>query len=304
MTVITPKQYHAKTALESNNILCISQEAAARQDIRPLRIGILNIMPNVQTYEFNLLYPLGKSILQIIPVWIKLSTHKYSTSSKAHLEDLYVSFKTAVDETPLDGLIITGAPVEELDFDKVKYWDEIQSIIRYARKNIISTLGICWGGMALAKSIGIDKTPFDEKLFGVFNCHNLNPHHPITGDLDDRFQCPQSRHSGYTDEVLEYERDKGNINLLVHSPDTGYVVFETTDRRLIIHLGHPEYNSGRLIEETVRDRDRKRSDVRDPQNFDLENPVNRWRSHRNEFFSQWIRYIYEEAVYDVAGNFE
>ncbi len=304
MTVITPKQYHAKKALESNNILCISQEEAARQDIRPLRIGILNIMPNVQTYEFNLLYPLGKSILQIIPVWIKLSTHQYTTSSRAHLDDLYVSFKTAVDETPLDGLIITGAPVEELDFDKVKYWDEIQSIIRYARKNIISTLGICWGGMALAKTIGIDKTPFDEKLFGVFECLNLNSHHPITGDLDDSFRCPHSRHSGYADDVLEEEKDKGNINLLAHSPDTGYAIFETTDRRLIIHLGHPEYNSGRLIEETVRDRARHRSDVRDPQNFDLENPVNRWRSHRNEFFSQWIRYIYQEAVYDVAGIFQ
>lgn len=304
MTVITPKHYHAKKALESNNILCVSEEEAVRQDIRPLRIGILNIMPNVQTYEFNLLYPLGKSILQIIPVWIKLSTHQYTTSSKAHLDDLYLTFKEAVADSPLDGLIITGAPVEELKFEKVKYWEEIQSIIRYARKNIISTLGICWGGMALAKTIGIDKEPFEEKLFGVFQTHNLNRQHPITGDLDDIFKCPQSRHSGYTDEILESEREKGNINLLAHSADTGYVIFETTDRRLIIHLGHPEYNSGRLVEETLRDRDRKRTDVSDPLNVDLENPINQWRSHRNEFFSQWIRYIYQETVYDVAGLFQ
>lgn len=304
MTVITPKQYHAKTALESNNILCISEKDAAGQDIRPLRIGILNIMPNVQTYEFNLLYPLGKSILQIIPVWIKLSSHQYTTSSKIHLDDLYVSFKTAVDETPLDGLIITGAPVEELAFEKVKYWDEIQSIIHYARKNIISTLGICWGGMALAKTIGIEKELFEKKLFGVFENRSLNTHHPITGDLDDTFRCPQSRHSGYADATLERERDKGNINLLAHSPDTGYIIFETTDRRFMIHLGHPEYNSGRLVEETLRDRAGNRTDVDDPINFDLDTPINRWRSHRNEFFSQWIRYIYQETIYDVAGIFQ
>ncbi|MFH2130592.1 MAG: homoserine O-succinyltransferase [bacterium] len=304
MTIITPTQYHAKKALESNNIKCISDEEAARQDIRPLRIGILNIMPNVQTYEFNLLYPLGKSILQIIPVWIKLSTHQYNTSSKEHLDELYVPFKTAVDEKPLDGLIITGAPVEELDFEKVKYWEEIKSIIRYARKNIISTLGICWGGMALAKTFGIDKESFKEKLFGVFENQNLNPHHPITGDLDDKFRCPQSRHSGYSDEVLERERDKGNINLLAHSPEAGYMIFETTDRRFIIHLGHPEYNSGRLIEETLRDTAGKRSDVSLPKNFDLENPVNRWRSHRNEFFSQWIKFIYLETVYDFPGVYQ
>jgi len=303
MTIITPKQYHAKKALESNNILCISEKEAARQDIRPLRIGILNIMPRVQTYEFNLLYPLGKSILQIIPVWIKLSSHEYATSSRQHLDDLYRSFKAAVDEAPLDGLIITGAPVEELDFDSVKYWDEIQSIIHFARKNIISTLGICWGGMALAKTIGIDKVPFPKKLFGVFECRNLNTRHPITGDLDDVFRCPQSRHSGYADETLERQRDMGNINLLAYSPETGYVIFETTDRRLIIHLGHPEYNSGRLIEETVRDREKRRADVDDPVNFDLDNPLNRWRSHRNEFFSQWIRFIYQETSYDIAGHY-
>ncbi|MCP4750222.1 MAG: homoserine O-succinyltransferase [Proteobacteria bacterium] len=304
MTVIIPKHYHAQAALESNNIMCVSAQDAARQDIRPLRIGILNIMPNVQTYEFNLLYPLGKSILQIVPVWIKLSTHKYNTSSREHLDDLYVSFKEAVKDKPLDGLIITGAPVEELDFEKVKYWKEVQSIIQFARKNITSTLGICWGGMALAKTIGINKTSFDSKLFGIFETSNLNATHPVTGDLDDVFQCPQSRHSGYPDDVLEAERDVGNLNLLAYSKDAGYVIFETVDRRFIVHLGHPEYNSGRLVEETLRDRAKKRTDVKDPVNFNLEKPINSWRSHRYEFFSQWIKYIYLETSYDFIGEFQ
>jgi homoserine O-succinyltransferase/O-acetyltransferase len=301
MTIIIPDHYHARTALEANQIMCISAQEAARQDIRPLRIGILNIMPNVQTYEFNLLYPLGKSILQIIPVWIKLSTHEYATSNKTHLDNLYVTFREAVRNQPLDGLIITGAPVEELEFESVNYWNEVASIIQFARKNVISTLGICWGGMALAKTVGLCKVSFPQKLFGVFETYSLDPNHPITGDLDDCFRCPQSRHSGYPDELLERERDRGGINLLAHSKEAGYVIFETTDRRFLIHLGHPEYNSGRLVEETLRDRARKRQDVSDPKHFDLEVPVNLWRSHRNEFFSQWIKFIYTETSYDLAG---
>ncbi len=303
MTIILPEHYHAKSVLESNNIMCVSSEDAARQDIRPITIGILNIMPNVRTYEFNLLYPLGKSILQIIPIWIKLSTHDYSTTSKEHLSDLYVTFKEAIKERPLDGLIITGAPVEELSFEKVKYWQELESIIQFSRKNITSTLGICWGGMALAKAIGINKVPFESKLFGIFETKNLNPSHPVTGDLDDTFKCPQSRHSGYPDDLLEKERDLGKINLLAHSEEAGYIVFETTDQRFIIHLGHPEYNSGRLVEEALRDREKKRMDVKDPVCFDLENPINCCRSHRNEFFSQWIKFIYLETSYDFTGKF-
>ena len=302
MTIILPEFYHAKAALESNNITCISSGDAARQDIRPLRIGILNIMSNIQTFEFNLLYPLGKSILQIIPVWLKLGTFDYDTSSQEHLADLYVSFKEAVKERALDGLIITGAVAEELAFDDVDYWDEVRSIIAYARKNIISTIGIGWGGMALAKSIGIDKSPLNSKLCGVYSMRNLSTHHVITGDLDDEFNCPQSRYSGYPDQVLEAERDKGRINLLAYSEETGYSIFETIDKRFLMHLGHPEYNSGRLKEECMRGRQRDTHDQSACNNFDFEKPVNNWRSHRNEFFSQWIKYIYTESSYDWLGT--
>jgi len=298
MTIILPEFYHAKSALESNNITCISSRDAARQDVRPLRIGILNIMSNIQTYEFNLLYPLGKSILQIVPVWIKLNTFSYDTSSQEHLKDLYISFRDAVSEKALDGLIITGSVAEELEFEEIEYWDEVKSIIGYAAKNIIATMGIGWGGMALAKSIGIDKTPLKSKLCGIYSTRNLSTHHVITGDLDDIFCCPQSRYSGYPDQVLEAERDKGLINLLAYSEETGYTVFETTDRRFLMHLGHPEYNSGRLREECLRDRSGKQDVANACVNFDLEKPVNNWRSHRNEFFSQWIKNIYTETSYN------
>jgi homoserine O-succinyltransferase len=297
MTILLPEHYHAQKALETQNITCITQEFASKQDIRPLRIGILNIMPNVKTYEFNLLYPLGKSIIQIIPIWIKLNTHKYKNSSQQHLNNLYVTFEEAIAKKHLDGLILTGAPVEEYDFAEVKYWPEVSRILKFARKNIASTLGICWGGMALAFMLGIDKVNLKSKVFGVYRTKNLDCNHPITGDLDDHFNCPQSRHAGYSDQELEQAEKSGLINLLAYNKYSGYTIFESSDRRYLMHLGHPEYNSGRLIEETLRDKEKGRVDVEEPKNFNLDKPENCWRSHRNEFFGQWIKYVYLETEY-------
>jgi homoserine O-succinyltransferase/O-acetyltransferase len=297
MTVILPDDYHARSALEQRGVQCMTKDAALHQDIRALRIGILNIMPKADSYEFNLLFPLGRSILQINPIWIRLESHEYKSTDKEHLDALYVTFKQAIAEKHLDGLIVTGAPVEEVDFKDVKYWDEITRILNYAQKNIPSTLGICWGGLALAKHIGIDKINYSKKLFGIYNTVNLYEKHPITGDLDDRFWCPQSRFAGISDEVLESERDKGNVNLLAHSNETGYTIFETPDHKFVMHLGHPEYNRGRILDEAKRDKLKGRKDVEAPVNFDLDHPINLWRSHRNEFFSAWIKYVYLTTEY-------
>ncbi len=297
MTIVLPQDYHAKSALEKSRVICISTDEALREDIRALRIGILNIMPKVETYEFSLLHPLGRSIMQIEPVWIKLKTHKYQSSDQSHLEKMYVPFEEAVGKNHLDGLILTGAPVEEIPFEEVSYWEEITRILKYARHNIASTLGICWGGLALAKFLGIDKVVYPEKIFGVFETTNLDRNHPITGEMDDVFWCAQSRHAGIPDEVLELERDKGNIHPLAYAKDAGYMIFESTDQRFLIHLGHPEYEPRRLVEEYLRDRNKGRTDVKAPRNLDIDNPVNTWRSHRTEFFSQWIKYIHETTSY-------
>jgi len=297
MTVILPKHHHAQTALESHHITCIDPDHAEKQDIRPLRIGILNIMPNVKSYEFNLLYPLGKSILQIDPVWIKLKSHSYKSSSTVHLDELYIDFDEAVKDQHLDGLIITGAPVEELEFEAINYWDEVKEILEYSRENIASTLGICWGAMALAKMIDVPKKQTAKKIFGVYSTKNMDQGHSITGDLDDYFDCPQSRHAGYDDQALEDARDAGLINLLAYSEDAGYSIFETVDQRYLMHLGHPEYNSGRLVEEFHRDQTAGRDDVDPPVGFDVDRPVNSWRSHRNEFFSQWIKHVYLHTTF-------
>lgn len=295
MTIIMPNDYHARKALIDNGVYCITEEAALKQDIRALRIGILNIMPHAETYEVKVLHPLGRNLIQIRPVWIRLQNHAYKSSDKAHLSNLYVTFEEAVAEKHLDGLIVTGAPIESIDFKDVKYWNEIVDILSYSRKNVASTLGLCWGGFALAKALGIDKRPYREKLFGVFEARNLDRQHRITGDLDDIFWCPQSRHSFIPDDVVEDARDRGTVNLLAHSRDAGYFIFDSTDHRFLVHLGHPEYDTLRLVEEYLRDRDRGRTDVDRPKNLDVNNPVNRWRGHSFEFFSQWIKYVHEET---------
>ena len=293
MSVVLPNKHRHRGELEQRGVLCISEEEANRADIRPLRVGILNIMPKGEAYEPYLLFPLSRTIIQIEPIWIRLHSHAYKSTDLDHLDHYYDYFENAIAKAPLDGLVVTGAPVEEMEYEQVSYWDEITTILTFSRQNITSTFGICWGGLALAKMVGIEKEMFNKKLFGVFETRNLDRSHPITGELDDVFWCVQSRHSGISDGVLERERSAGTLNLLAHSDNGGYTIFESADRRFLMHLGHPEYEAQRLVEEYRRDADLGRSDVPLPANLDVNKPVNRWRSHGLEFFAQWIRYIYE-----------
>ena len=294
MSVVLPQKHVARNTLEQRGVLCISDEEASRADIRPLRIGILNIMPKGETYEPYLLFPLSRTIIQIEPVWIRLHTHKYKTTDQSHLELNYDYFEDTIARSNFDGLVITGAPVEEIPYEQVTYWSECVQILQYARKNITSTLGICWGGLALAKLLGIEKEMYPQKKFGIFETHNLERSHPITGEMDDIFWCPQSRHSGIADATMEAERKKGTLNLLAYTKNGGgYTIIEIVDRRYLMHLGHPEYEAQRLVEEYKRDVSLGRKDVPPPANVDVDRPLNRWRSHGLEFFAQWVRFLYE-----------
>ena len=299
MTLIVRPDYHAVPILERNGIRWIPPSQAKRQDIRPLRIGILNIMPLGEKYEFNILHPLGLSVLQLEPIWIRLESHNYKSWEPKHVDDIYVTYEEAMRDQPLDGLILTGAPVETIDYEDVHYWEEIKTILSDARKNIPSTLGLCWAGFVMAYLEGVKKLNYDHKLFGVFELENLAPDHPIMGELDDVFFCPQSRHAGMPDEAMEEASESGRLKLLAYGPEAGYSIFSTTDERFIAHTGHPEYNANRLAEEAKRDHGNP--EVPAPVNFDFNNPLNRWRSHRNIFFAQWVSYCYLKiSTHDMA----
>jgi homoserine O-succinyltransferase len=256
---------------------------------KPLRVGVINIMPRAETYEANLLRPLARASSLVSPVWIRLQSHIYGSSDAQHIARRYATYEQASSMAPLDGLILTGAPVEELAFEDVHYWPELATILRHARDHVSSTLGLCWGGLALAKQLELDKQRFPKKLFGVYQNRNLAPNAGVLGDSDDLFWCAHSRHSGISDEVLERAARDGHVSLLSHAPETGYSIFESIDGRYVMHLGHPEYDARRLAFEWERDQALGRTDVEAPRNFDPRSPANSWRSHRATFFSQWLQ---------------
>ncbi|AIQ96842.1 homoserine O-succinyltransferase [Prochlorococcus sp. MIT 0801] len=297
MALILPRSYHKISSIEKNHISWIEPELAERQDIRPLRIGILNIMPLGKQYEFNLLHPLGLSPLQIEPIWIRLKSHSYKTWDLEHLKNLYVHWEEAMSPTHLDGLIITGAPVEHLPFEEVHYWKELVNLIEEAKIKCASTLGLCWAGFAMAYLAGVEKKIFNKKLFGVYPMRSLVPGHSLMGTQDDEFFCPQSRHAGLPDIEMEKAEQKGKLRLLAHGEKVGYTIFETPDQRQLIHLGHPEYNVDRLKSEMKRDK--KRGDVPPPENFDFTKSNTSWRSHRNLLFQQWLWFCYQRVSLSV-----
>ena len=298
MTIRLSADHRLRPLFRQHNVAWLSEDAAERQDIRPLYIGILNIMPKAEEYEFNLLAPMGRSIMQIVPIWIRLTSHGYTSSDQAHLRKNYLPYDWVQSVASLDGLIVTGAPVEEMAWEDITYWEELQRIIRVAKATGTLILGICWGALALAKTLGLEKIRYPQKIFGVYRTENLAPDHPIMGGLDDVFWCPQSRHSGLADADLEAAAREGKIRLLARAEKGGYVIFETADGQITMHLGHQEYNSGRLLAEAARDAAKGRTDVGPLEGLDTDKPVNVWRANRNEFFNAWIKHVYLTTPYE------
>lgn len=268
---------------------CDTRGARAGLDARPLRIGFINLMPRAEEYEKSLLAPFARAAVAVEPVWIRLALHAYSSSDPNRIQNAYTTFEEALVAAPLDGLVLTGAPVEEMAFEDVLYWDELAAILRYAQHDALSTLGLCWGGLALAHLVGIEKVLFEKKLFGVYPLENLSPEHGTLAGADDVFTCPQSRHSGIADARLERAANDGVIRLLAHSVAAGYSIFESADRHFLVHLGHPEYEPRRLAFEYARDQRAGRSDVERPHGFDVDRPLSTWRSHATDFFGRWAR---------------
>ena len=248
----------------------------------PIRIGIINIMPKLEAYEPNLLAPFAALPELVEPVFVRLDTHGYQSSDATHIERFYEPFDRAIAR-PLDGLLLTGAPVEELAFEDVHYWRELASILQYARTSIASTLGLCWGGLALGALAGVEKVLFSKKLFGVFEDRPLTP---LLGPTS--FACAHSRHSGVDTRSIESAARRGDVRLLARGEETGYSVFETPDERLLAHLGHPEYEGERLVVEWDRDRALGRTDVSPPAHFDPRAPKTTWLDHRQTVFGTLV----------------
>ncbi|RFU69691.1 homoserine O-succinyltransferase [Peribacillus saganii] len=300
MPIKIPKQLPATEILERENIFVMDDERAVAQDIRPLNILILNLMPEKERTEAQLLRFLANSPLQINIVFLRLATHNSKNTSKLHLDQFYTTF-AEVQEKKFDGMIITGAPVEKLHFEEVGYWKELQEIMDWSAKNVTSTMHICWGAQAaLYHHFGIGKHELPKKCFGVFSHEVVHPPEKLVRGFDDIFYAPHSR---YTDIDIEKAEKSSDLIILAKSPEAGVFLLASRDGKQIMVTGHPEYDANTLAIEYSRDMD-KGLDTELPVNYFPNNnpqvqPMHTWRSHASLLFSNWLNYyVYQETPFE------
>lgn len=291
----------AKEVLNSENIFVMTEERAKQQDIRPLRIAILNLMPTKITTETQLLRLLGNSPLQVDVVLLHPQTHQSKNTSKEHLTTFYKAFDCVKDEK-FDGLIITGAPVENLPFEEVNYWEELKEIMDWSLTNVYSTFHICWGAQAgLYHHFGIPKYPLEEKMFGVFPHKVSRKNVMLMRGFDDEFYAPHSRHTGVRREDIEKVSD---LDILAESEEAGIYLLKTKGGRQIYVTGHSEYDPLTLKGEYDRDV-ASNLPIKVPKNYfpsddPAREPLVRWRSHANLLFANWLNYfVYQETPFDL-----
>ncbi|MBT2641963.1 MULTISPECIES: homoserine O-succinyltransferase [unclassified Bacillus (in: firmicutes)] len=300
MPIKIPLHLPAKEILEKENIFIMDDSRAAKQDIRPLNILILNLMPEKEKTERQLLRLLGNTPLQVNITFLKTATYDSKNTSQYHLEEFYQTF-TEVKEKKYDGMIITGAPIELMEFEEVHYWDELKDILNWTEQNVTSTLHICWGAQAaLYHHFGIKKYALQRKCSGVFNHRVLDHTEKILRGFDDEFIAPHSRNTDIPEESLQ---DHPDLKLLASSEEAGALIISSRDSRKIMITGHLEYEAATLAEEYLRDKE-KGIEIEVPENYfpndNPENkPVNRWRSHAHLFFSNWLNYyVYQATPYE------
>lgn len=290
----------AKATLEAENVFVMGESRAERQDIRPLRILVLNLMPLKITTEAHLLRVLSNTPLQVEVELLMTSTHTPKNTPRQHLLSFYKTFDE-VKKRHFDGMIITGAPVELLPFEQVVYWKELCEIMEWSKSNVTSTLHICWGGQAgLYYHHGVGKYELPSKLFGVFRHRVIKPKEPLLRGFDDIFEVPHSRYTGVRHADIE---KAPNLILLSDSPEAGVYLVMSNDRRQVFLTGHPEYDAATLGEEYHRDVN-KGLDIALPVNYFLNNdpalkPLVSWRSHAHLLYSNWLNYyVYQSTPYE------
>ena len=302
MPLRLPDKLPAIELLKRENIFVMDNTRATTQDIRPLKIVILNLMPLKITTETDLIRLLSNTPLQMEVSFMKLKSHTPKNTPIEHMMMFYRDFEKMRDEK-FDGMIITGAPVEQLDFEDVNYWDEITGIFDWARNHVTSTIYICWAAQAgLYYHYGIPKYPLSKKMFGVFRQHTLCPHLPIFRGFDDVFYMPHSRHTEVRKEDILANPE---LTLIAESPENGVSMVMARGGREFFITGHMEYASNTLDNEYKRDKG-IRDDVDMPVNYYRDNnpanePLVTWRAHANLLYHNWINYyIYQETPYDIS----
>ena len=301
MPLRLPDRLPAIDLLKQENIFVMDDTRAHSQDIRPLRIVILNLMPLKITTETDLIRLLSNTPLQLEISFMKLKSHTPKNTPIEHMMMFYRDFAEMRQEK-FDGMIITGAPVEQLDFEEVSYWDEITDIFAWARTHVTSTLYICWAAQAgLYYHYGIPKYPLPMKMFGIFSQKPLDAKLPIFRGFDDEFMMPHSRHTEIRREDI---LANPNLQLIAESDECGVSVVMARKGREFFITGHLEYAPNTLDNEYKRDKN-IRKDVALPQNYYRNNnpanpPLVTWRSHANLFYTNWINYyIYQETPYNI-----
>ena len=303
MPIKIPDSLPARAVLESENIFVMTEYRAIHQDIRPLNVLILNLMPTKIVTETQLLRKLSNTPLQIQVELLRTSSYRSRNTDSDHLESFYTTFEQVRDRR-FDGMIITGAPVENMEFQQVDYWEELCEIMEWSKSHVHSTLHICWGAQAgLYYHHGIEKRSLPKKLFGVYETMVLKPSSPLFRGFDDIFYAPNSRYTEvWKADILKVPE----LELVAYSPEAGVYAVKSQDSRQFFVMGHPEYDPDTLAKEYWRDRN-KGLDIAVPEHyFPGDNPdkppVVRWRSAGQLLYTNWLNYyVYQTTPYDLAN---
>ncbi|MCI7264541.1 MAG: homoserine O-succinyltransferase [Eubacterium coprostanoligenes] len=301
MPIRIDNELPAKQRLEIENIFVMSNMRADTQDIRPLKILILNLMPTKLETETQLLRLLSNSPLQVDVEFLQVATHEAKNVSKSHMEKFYETYDDVKDRK-YDGMIITGAPVEQMEFEEVDYWNELCKIMEWSKTNVYSTFHICWGAQAgLYYHYGIKKYPTKKKIFGIFPHKSLDETHPLMRGLDDIYYVPHSRHTEIKTQDIAQVKD---LQILSYSEMAGIHIVADMECRKFFVTGHSEYDRDTLAREYFRDKE-KGLDIDIPYNYfpndDVNaNPQMEWKGTANILFNNWLNYfVYQKTPYDL-----
>lgn len=290
----------AREKLEWENVFTMDEKRAMHQDIRPIEVGILNLMPLKEDTELQLLRALSNTPLQVDVTFVTVSSHESKNTSLSHLNEFYSTFEEIKDRK-FDGFIITGAPVEKMEYEEVDYWKEFEEVCEWTKTNVTSTMHLCWGAQAgLYYYYGIPKHLLEHKMFGLFEHRVSNRKIPLVRGFDDCFFAPHSRHTEVRREDIEKVPE---LTILAESPKAGvFLVMDETGKKIFV-MGHPEYDRMTLHSEYIRDKE-KGLDIQVPENY-YENddctikPNLMWRSHANALFTNWLNYyVYQTTPYE------